>query len=646
MRPEKTKGNQNSPFRGLGGFHASREVKRKMKIMTAKTKTYSIQGKAFSQQEFRWGACSACVLARHILTLFLLLTLFPSCGHDDIIMPDDNTVSTTPYIELRIAIPFANSTATRANPMGGEDGNGREQGISNEDNVHDINVFFYKGELGLNGSETTKIEHHMFFNIDNMLDEDNSPLLEGTEPVFDKHYLILKFSYAGKIAELGEGTNFAAVANIGNLEGANIKTLEDLRKLDVSNLSNTWSTTYDAYSKDASQMDYFLMSTAYNDNYRGSGSNKIEKGSEGNFTGTTTLERMYSRIDLWYNKKTNAGNVENAVELKYAIPDDDGKECANVYITNVLPVNVMKTPSFLFKKVTGNLNSWNLSKLKEQNSNSLINWAGRETLDENGCPANYVLEPHTTDKSTDGKTLETDLKKWYGNTAKSTVIEKIKRDNTDPDTDGHFASYFQMDRLPAGNDPDYGCDRIAIISYANENTHPVDCFHSNYLTGLAFRAIYVPKTVYKDEKLTPMSEDEMAENIFRYSPSVQEGQTEGKCVYFSTYKAASDYRNAHKEEVGIITQFDSCLKNGKLGFHCYYNLWLRHYSDTDDASKADPHKPLPMEYATVRNNIYRVSVSFSGPGDPEPTMREPETMQARIFVRKWNLRNENEDLQF
>ncbi len=31
MRPAKSKGNQNSPFRGLGGFHASREVKKKLK---------------------------------------------------------------------------------------------------------------------------------------------------------------------------------------------------------------------------------------------------------------------------------------------------------------------------------------------------------------------------------------------------------------------------------------------------------------------------------------------------------------------------------------------------------------------------------------------------------------------------------------
>ncbi|MDE6422957.1 MAG: fimbria major subunit, partial [Muribaculaceae bacterium] len=68
--------------------------------------------------------------------------------------------------------------------------------------------------------------------------------------------------------------------------------------------------------------------------------------------------------------------------------------------------------------------------------------------------------------------------------------------------------------------------------------------------------------------------------------------------------------------------------NKELGIKCYYNLWLRHYNDEN----ADPQLSYPMEYAIVRNNIYRVALSFSGPGDPTPTMREPDTMQARIFV--------------
>ena len=93
----------------------------------------------------------------------------------------------------------------------------------------------------------------------------------------------------------------------------------------------------------------------------------------------------------------------------------------------------------------------------------------------------------------------------------------------------------------------------------------------------------------------------------------------------------------------MITEYTTeYLDENTLGFVCYYNLWLRHYND----EKADPQEAYPMEYATVRNNIYRVSISFNGPGDPEPTMRDPDTMQARIFVRKWNLRTDDKPLEF
>ena len=102
----------------------------------------------------------------------------------------------------------------------------------------------------------------------------------------------------------------------------------------------------------------------------------------------------------------------------------------------------------------------------------------------------------------------------------------------------------------------------------------------------------------------------------------------------------------HPGDVADITAFTAEKHGDRWGFICYYNLWLRHYNDVDDANPSNPHAHMPMEYATVRNNIYRVAVSFSGPGDPEPTMREPDTMKARIFVRKWNLRTENNALEF
>ena len=124
----------------------------------------------------------------------------------------------------------------------------------------------------------------------------------------------------------------------------------------------------------------------------------------------------------------------------------------------------------------------------------------------------------------------------------------------------------------------------------------------------------------------------------RYMPTTTDGITDDKAIYFSDRNDALAYAADHPEDQATITVFPDGV--------CYYNLWLHHYDDIDDQTPSDPHTRLPMEYAIVRNNIYRVSVSFNGPGDPTPDMREPETMKARIFVRKWNKRAEKDPLDF
>lgn len=612
-----------------------------------------------------------CIIMTALLTP--LSTFFSACGHDELVPPDVYVEEPpTPYVELLIVIPAVNPSTTRANPIGGEEGNGREHGVLNEDLIHDVNIFFYKGNDGLDGDGETKILHHIYYNIDDIDDPENSRLVDDTRPEFEKNYLNLKFDLAEDFAKLGAGTNFAAIANIGQIQKGDIKKLEDLRELVVSKYSDNAWYKFDPYSVNAATMDYFLMSTAYNENHRYgdensgydyTGSNTIEKNGQ-NYSGTTTLERMYARIDLWYNAKDNAGieaNSEAGVgksdRLVYAVKDAvDNKDTGNkVYIYNVLPVNVMREPSFLFKKVTSvEPNSWDVTSLRNLTK---FKWGGKEYVLD-GKPSNYVIEPNTTNKTKTGTGADVDLDKWY----KTSKTEQVKTDIKDSEK-GKFSLYYSKEQGAAGNDPkDYNCDRVSIISYANENTQGTDCFHPNYLTGLTFRAVYVPSvvagdyTITKDasgkitETFTPADKDPEVTVIWRFSPSdtydPENGNIvrESESIYFSNYTACKAYQNAHPEIIGVVSSFTPYWHNeegeaegeakGKWGFLCYYNLWLRHFND----EKADPNEAYPMEYAIVRNNIYRVKIDFTGPGDASPEMREPDTMKARIFVRKWNYR--------
>ena len=639
----------------------------------------------------------------------LALLLATACGYDELVVPDDSPEEKeTPYVELRIAVPLANPATTRANPMGGEEGNGREKGVLNEDKIHDINIFFYDdsksdGE-GMNSDPETPIVDHLYYNVDDNDDPLNSKLRkpeDETDPIYyDNHYLTLQFACTEELLARAEGLKFLAIANLGPKQFSDNMKLKDLTGLQLEYYdynskgsgNPTWSTTNDAFSNNASNMDYFLMSTAYNDNHTydeygisATGTNTIVKDG-GKYSGTTTLQRVYARLDLWYNHDNaimeETGDNAKVKELKYAIVDDKdnvvkGEDAANhfadVYITNVLPVNVMQKPSFLFKNVIElpASNKWDaLTNNTVWNSKSTVwttgtsKWGGKESPNDlpyssEDQPLNYVLEPTTTLKSSNGR--DGDLTAWYG----SSRTEQVKTNITSP-ANGPMSGYYHGTPNSA-TATNYGCDRIAIISYANENTHPTDCYHSNYLTGMAFRAVYVPEKIYSYGEVTDAEGNTTVKltevtsvpegKIYRYSWTTK-NQEEKNSLYFTDRNEAEKYAEAHPQHMAIITPQKPSEEDEdayftatehvvgkdadgrdikKWGFVCYYNLWLRHYNN----EAGDPTENYPMEYATVRNNIYRVAVSFRGPGDPTPTMREPDTMKARIFVRKWNYREED-----
>lgn len=593
---------------------------------------------------------------KNIWNILLPLSLLAAgaCQHDDLRAPAED-LEEEAYLVIKIALPM-NDGDTRSYPTGGEEGDGREEAVLNEDIIHDINLFFYADNQGLDGSEDSEILYKIFYNLDNPEDSRNTKLkvLEWSDPSpYGQRFIELSVTAIDSEIEnikIKKDDHFAVVANAGYISDE-IATLGDLRNL---NLDKTW--TQSTASTNAADMDRFIMSTGFNSEYyynnRSTGKNIIEYRNE-KYSGATTLQRLSARIDLWYSAVANAdisanetANSNKINRLTYVI---ENAPLNKVYIQNVLPVNVMQSGSFLFKKVTKSATGWT----RDQLMTAEISWAGKEApFDNQGNgdrPQNYVLDPYTLVKEPGGSVENNNL--WYGQTSLNQVKEAIKTGST-----GKLTDYYDMTRVRVAGDVDVDCDRISIISYANENTNPTDCFHSTYLTGLVFRGVYVPAKIYKEytgDELIEMTNEDWTENfgindkLYRYSESVGGKVDESKSYYFSKKDALDKYKAAHPSENAVWEEYDYGIENGQYGILCYYNLWLRHYNDTYPAdSSSDPHDKLPMEYAIVRNNIYRVALSFSGPGDPTPTMREPDTMQARIFVRKWNLREEGEALEF
>ncbi|MDE7412609.1 MAG: fimbria major subunit [Muribaculaceae bacterium] len=564
---------------------------------------------------------------KHIFAYPLFLALLAACS--DHAIPDPMLDSEDGEITLTLRIPIdSNVPVTRANPVGGEDGNGREYGLEKENTIYDANIFFFKAS-SLNPGNPQAISV-----TDVYVPDLSKAQTSGASDKFEKSVTIkIKTSQTSLSADgllpssTGDDISFIAVLNAGKDLSGEVSDLKALREMQLSS----------SHAND----ERFVMTTAYdadaagiikiNGENRKVGSNRLvvnndpdaypENTWEGKkWKGEATVQRLCGRIDLMYK----TGNIADD-ELIYTVSESGNK----VHITNILPVNVMAKPSYLLTKTTAAIPSaWTEAGL------GTIKWGGVQATDASSIPSNYVIEPTTLTKIST-TSVPSD---WYGSSSAASVKTAITNAET-----GKFSTYYSG-TLPTPEDATFGsCDKMTIISYADENILAPESFDSHFITGISFRALFQPgqwcregNDGYVNEILNDETWNKLADKTFyRYLPTAGvDAVDDSEAIYFHTKEEAEDYAKKNPADLATITEF----KDGV----CYYNLWLRHFN----LDNADPQQDYPMEYAIVRNNIYRVAITFSGPGDPVPTMREPDTMMSRIFVRKWNQRKENNPLQF
>lgn len=526
-------------------------------------------------------------IIRNILAFAVLLCL-AGCSDDNRYTGNRTSVNdTATYIRLQISVP----ALARATPSGGENGDGLEPGIRHENEIQDLTLYFYHDENGegVNAPATTTIIHKEY------IADANLSVNAGNDTEYSTVYRLNGFKPR-------EGDRVIVVANTGNLPA--ISTLGELRTHIVEKTFQAADAIPD-YTR-------FVMSTAGHATDEGKiFFNPYTGKKESPFRTTITLERAAARIDLWYN---NGQNAISATELAYTVLSN-GKSAkepvATVHVTNVLPVNIMQQPSYMLKHVTAGNDFNNLSV------------CGTEKTDTDGMPANYVAEPHTLSKNADISSTSEILSAWYGETAAQNIRENYQ---TLFGQSNELSKYLSDGQPQPYTQDGYDFDTYVTIAYANENTQHESLHDSRFITGLVFKAIYEPHTVYTDAGATVKDNADYSagKTFWRYTPTRQE-MSEDNAIYFNNGEAAEGYRANHLSDLAEIQQF--------TGGICYYNLWLRHAN-----ADSDPHETFPMEYGIVRNNIYRVGISFTGPGNLNPELTEHDNVRMRIFVRKWNFR--------
>lgn len=561
---------------------------------------------------------------RSVMGCMLVTALAAGCAQEDIgnAPSEGGGMSATSYVSLSFASP--QGTPTRANPTGGETGDGLETGQANENAITSAVAFFYQGtdQEGVNSTGTTPIKAVVSFNnIGNGTDENSTGI--------DR-----KYTTTPQQVDLENGTyNVIVVAN----PGADWWTGQSLTLADVRDHIQTtaWTVSGSDYS------DFVMTSAA--DATLTLNSNPESDPAKA----TVNVERMAARLDY-------------KAEAPYPCTDP-AYTGATVKITGAALVNNLTAGSYLLKRVADDVNGNNLSYL------------GDETADENGAATNYVLDPWTAAKKSansnftiggETKTAEDLYGEWFGNISQNP---------------NYWADYVQP-----GTSVSDGWLRIG---YTLENTTAADAAGSDYSTGVVFKAKFHPKGVanYTDgatffEHGTTLyaSMEDMMKVFYgkkfdqlgniancstwgevrqfitstllnddpsgydKYLEGLAKGKDDADAVADASSLTWSNYMlyecGYSKDENGVV--LDQKGKVTRIALQpygtrtyedatCYYTWWVRHSNDNDDTKKDI------MEYAIVRNNIYKLTVeSIYSLGGPVPG---DEELNVKVYVNNWLL---------
>lgn len=528
------------------------------------------------------------------------------------------------FVTLSLTTPSA--PAMRSNPTGGEQGDGTETGQDYENTVKRAVAFFYQGR-GVNAEGTTRIQAAVPFTFTSHTAGSN-----GVDRVY---------TTTPQTVDLDNGTyHLLLVANPGTDDWWSGKslTLGDVRD---HIQQQAWQ-----QAEDGSYSD-FVMTSAADATVTLNFNPKNDPAKA-----TVSVERMAARLDY-------------QADASYTCRDHSG---ATVEITGAALVNNLTAGSYLTKRVATDVNGNGLSYL------------GDETLDA-GVQTNYVLDPWTAQKTAGNNSFTI----GDATAQPASALYGVWFDGSSDDPN-QWASY-----VKAGTSVSDGSETWQRIGYTLENTTTATEAGSRYSTGVVFKAQFHPQGLpnYTDgatffsygTNLYASMEDMMqhfygsvfADDFSKVTSCKTWGEVNafiastlltndpsGYNTWLSEQAKGKDDADAVADaqsltwdrymltECGYSKSADGAVtldQNGKVtrtalrptgvrtyeDATCYYTWWVRHSNDGQDDTNGI------MEYAIVRNNIYKLKVNgIYSLGSDIPT-DEDHGLVIEVYVNDWQL---------
>lgn len=280
----------------------------------------------------------------YLLLPFLLALLVTACKDDTLPASPAEEEEAGSGVYVSVVVNTGGSNASRV-PTPGEGGDGPQAGTVEESTVHDLNVFFFQGDDGINSDANTEITHCLYFS------QDNNNLFGGIgRGDYDAVYYSATEDVSDKL-QIGERYYVLVIANAGDLSNnATLQTLGNLRDYQVSE-----TITDDGYFLMSSKSDAFI-------DIKANTPATAEPVS-------VNIERMTARVDC-------------AWEDDYYEIDNSS---AKVKIESAMLVNKYIGDTYAFKRITTSI------------TDNTIEYLGDEIGDNDTPAENYVVDLKTLD---------------------------------------------------------------------------------------------------------------------------------------------------------------------------------------------------------------------------------------------------------
>lgn len=288
---------------------------------------------------------------------------FASCASDttsDLPLPSKDMKA---YLQVKVTVEGSGDTrasrATTGRPQGGEDGDGRETGLDNENEVNSLTVLLYKSDKDDLSKDATIDYVYTFTGLNKETTSSGKDATYTTGPreidaaIVGKNYHVIVIANADDMTSSCKGQK---ISEVRDLQMSKVCT----RDADITKFSN-----FIMSSKKDATIDF------------------TTEGSETNpYVVNVDIERLAARIDII----PNATYVDTDKGYYYNVMDGTNV-VGGFKLESVTPTKVMTKGEYLIKRVSSD------------KTVPSVTYFGLETKDADNKATNYVVCPWTKDRT-------------------------------------------------------------------------------------------------------------------------------------------------------------------------------------------------------------------------------------------------------